>query len=581
MYACEYLFLYTHHILCHKQLTILHLVDNFCPEVLPTCSKLLKNTNSCSPFPRFFTRSEENAYDAIPFQASELYGDKSAPALASPVTWDREAVAAMSEAACKSVPADLRTIEENTVPSWLWRHQNRSTRRVTEGDLRDIFDRVTGSAAAKAWKLGLFTSEKHARAFADETRYALMQRHIAIAPDVVASWGLSWAYGIEETRQRKRIQDKQPASLTNAAIDGLIGRGKDGAAAPLWKRLFASHGKEISTVALRLSDIATDWHSTSPNPARAAIDLMALRHNDGSINIDALRQAARLLTVLFDLQGCTDVTIGFANLAPLLLALGLAYDSDAARAMTASLAALVTAECYATSAEMAGLRGASDEFSANRETIMRSLRNHRRAVYDDSSDYEKLSVRPSSLPLKNCPDLALTAEAQRRWDEALEMAKIFGLRATQVTDLTASPILALLMSSASQGLEPMHRLTVMHQDDADLYRVMLNPVVGEALARLDYPRNAVEATAQYIIGARSLRKASAINHATLRAKGLSETALEKIEAYLPCVNTIHLAVTPWIIGVDFCRTQLKIPARTLESPRFDLLKHLGFHRCRY
>jgi ribonucleoside-diphosphate reductase alpha chain len=244
--------------------------------------------------------------------------------------------------------------------------------------------------------------------------------------------------------------------------------------------------------------------------------------------------------------------------------------------MAASLAALVTAECYAASAEMAGLRGASDAFTANREAIMRSLRNHRRAIYGDRNDYEKLSVLPSALPLKNCPDLNLVAEAQRRWDEALKLAQAFGLRATQVTDLTPSPLLAMLMSSASQGLEPLQHLTGLRQDEADLYRVTLHPVVGEALARLDYPSNTAETVAQHIVGARSLRKAPAINHATLRARGLSDTALEKIEAYLPCVNTVRLAVTPWIIGVDFCVTQLKISAKTLESPRFDLLRHLGF-----
>jgi hypothetical protein len=535
-------------------------------------SKPVKKHEFLLPFPRLFTRREGDAYDSIPFQSSDFFGDESAPALASPMTWDVEAVAVIAEAACKNIPADLRAIEENTVPSWLWRHQSRSSRRIAEGDLRDIFNRATGSAAAKAWKLGLFTSEKHARAFTDEARYALMQRHIAIAPDVIVSWGLSWAYGIEEIKPPKRHASSQTSSLTNAAIDNLIGQPN----APLWKKLFTTRGKEISAVTLRLSDIAADWHSITPTPAHAVIDLMALRHNDGSVNIDALQQATRLLVILFDLQDCADVTIGFANLAPLLLALGLSYDSDAARAMAASLAALVTAECYATSAEMAALRGVSADFSANREAVMRSLRNHRRAVYGDNNDYEKLSVLPAPLSLKNCPDLGLVAEAQRRWDEALELARAFGLRATQMTDLTASPVLTLLMGSASQGLEPLQRLTTMQKDDADLYRTTLHPAVGEALARLDYPVSAAGAVAQHIIGARSLRKTPAINHATLRARGLSDTALEKIEAYLPCVDTIRLAVTPWIIGIDFCRTQLKIPARTLESPRFDLLKHLGF-----
>ncbi|MFA4993759.1 MAG: hypothetical protein WC521_00415 [Bdellovibrionales bacterium] len=530
------------------------------------------------PFARIYTRKLDDAFDSIPFQSSAFFGDEGVPALTSPMTWSPEAVSVMAEAAHSGVPADLRANEENTVPSWLWSHKNNSSRYETEADLRDIFNRAVGSATAKAWKLGLFTSEKHARAFHDEARHAFMQRHIAVLPEVIASWGLSWAYGIDEEQKHPFVDKKKEfsTSVSNAAIDALVGKTKNAAAPALWKKLFSLREKGVSTVSLRFSDIAADWHSSSENPAQAAIDLLALRHDDGRINIHALRQAARLLTILLDLHSRPDVTVGIANLSPLLMASGLAYDSDAGRAMAASLIALVTAECTATSAEMASLRGMSDDFVSNREFVMRSLRNHRRAVYGDGNDYEKLSVLPAPLPLKNCPDLSLAAEAQRRWDEALELARAFGLRTAQTTDLTPSPALAVLMESASQGLEPMAQLTSLKPDDSGAPRCVLNPVVDEAFARMNYPRAVVSAATQNIVGACSLRKAPRVNASTLKAHGLNDVALEKIESYLPCVNSIRLAVTPWIIGVDFCRSQLKIPAHDLESPRFDLLRRLGF-----
>ena len=539
-------------------------------------TKPVKKHEFLAPFPRLFTLSEGDAYDAIPFQSSNSFGDESAPALASPMTWSTEAVAVAADAACMNIPATLHPIEENTVPSWLWQHKGQGTQRAAEGDLRDIFNRVVGSAAAKAWKQGLFTSEKHARGFYDEARYALMQRHIALTPDIIAPMGIDWAYGIEDGTATQTVRATSAAALSNTTIDTFIGKTKEAASSTLWKKLFTVHGNEPVTVTLRLSDITADWHSDASSPARAAIDLMALRHIDGSVNSDALRQAARLLTILLDLHDRNDVTIGLVNLAPLLMALGLTYDSGAARAMAASLAALVTAECTATSAEMAALRGESEIFSINREAIMRSLRNHRRAVYGDDNDYEKLSVRPAPLPLKNCPDLSLVAEAQRRWNEALTLARTYGLRTTQATDLTPSPLLSVLMTCASQGLEPMQHLTVIHPTENDQYRTLLHPAVVEALSRLDYPRNTANAAAQHIMGTSSLRKAPYINHATLRGCGLSETAVEKIEAYLPCVNTIRLAITPWIVGVEFCRSKLNIPMALIQSPRFDLLEHLGF-----
>jgi hypothetical protein len=524
-------------------------------------TNIMKKLEFLQPLPRLFAPGGD-PYGEILFQPAEMIGDEAAPALTAPVEWNNEAVSVMQIAAAASVPAELRTTEENTVPSWLWRHSAKGARKANENDLRDIFDRVVGSAAAKAWQLNLFTSEKQARGFYDEARAAFMQRVIAIAPEILAGWGLDWAYGMtSETAAAPKL--RREASLSNADIENKTGA---------WKNLFAAG--EI--VHLRLSDIAQDWHSAAPTPARACIDLMALRHNDGSVNIEALRQAARLLTVLLDLQDRDDVTIGLANLAPLLMALGLSYDSDAARALAASIAALVTAECITASAEMSSLRGASDTFNEEHEAIMRGLRNHRRAAYGDGNDYEKLSVLPAPLPLKNCPDLALLAEAQRGWDVAVRSARAYGLRQTQPTDLTPSPILGILLSDTTQGLEPMPALSRMIQDDAGLYRAETHPALFEALTRMKYGRHDAAEAARYITGSHSLRKTPAINKTSLHAKGLDDAALEKIEAYIPFVNTLRLAVTPWIIGIDFCQRVLKISARKLDQASFDLLAHLGF-----
>ncbi len=537
-------------------------------------TKSMKKPEFLYPFARLTVDESEDAYASVPFLSSDSFGDEEVRALAAPSSWSGESVALMAEAACQNIPFELRTIEENTIPSWLWRRQGKGTRRARETDLRDIFNRAVGSAVAKAWKLSLFTTEKHARTFYDEARNALMQRHITLLPEIIAPWGLSWAYGIENVASPSSTSLKlKQTRISNAAIDAMIGKKKD---ATLWKKLFTTQNKKTSSITLRLQDIASDWYSFAPNPARAAIDVLAMRHNDGTINIDALRQGARVLTLLLDLHDRSDVTISLVNIAPLLLALGLAYDSDAARAMTASLVALVTAECTATSAEMSALRGASKVFIRDREAIMRGLRNHRRAVYGDTNDYERLSVLPTALSLKNCPDLALVSETQRRWDDALHAAQAFGLRTVQATDLTPAPALALLMTSASQGLEPMQSLSVLHSTESGQFQSTIHPAVGEAMTRLGYPRATTQALDHHIIGTHTLVKAPAINHKTLRAHGLSDAAIEKIEAYLPCVSSLRLAITPWIIGVDYCLHDLKISPKVLHAPNFDLLKHLGF-----
>jgi ribonucleoside-diphosphate reductase alpha chain len=113
-------------------------------------------------------------------------------------------------------------------------------------------------------------------------------------------------------------------------------------------------------------------------------------------------------------------------------------------------------------------------------------------------------------------------------------------------------------------------------DEDQTYHQALHPAVGEAISRLAYPRNVVGKLAAHIAGTHSLRRAPAINHATLAACGITPAALEKIEAYLPCVNTVRLAITPWIVGVEFCVSTLKIERVILEAAGFDLLSHLGF-----
>jgi ribonucleotide reductase alpha subunit len=240
-----------------------------------------------------------------------------------------------------------------------------------------------------------------------------------------------------------------------------------------------------------LSDIAGDWGNPTAGDFAAVVDVMAFRHNDGHINIEKLRHAVRLTTVLLDLQSddkVTDFRIGIANLAPLLLAQAVAYDSEAGRALCAAICGLVTAEAFAVSAELAALRGASASFFAERETILRVLRNHSRAVHGDKTDYEKISVLPHPLSLQHCPDLALAAAAQSRWSEVLHRVRQNGLRQTQVTSLQGVPTITAFMESVTQGVEALSALTMLRQTDDDDFQNDVLPAVPEALERLGYDR---------------------------------------------------------------------------------------------
>jgi len=76
---------------------------------------------------------------------------------------------------------------------------------------------------------------------------------------------------------------------------------------------------------------------------------------------------------------------------------GIPYDSAAGRALCGALSAIMTGVAYATSAEMAAGLGTFPGFAPNRESMLRVMRNHRRAAHGETSGYEALSTNPVPL----------------------------------------------------------------------------------------------------------------------------------------------------------------------------------------
>ncbi len=75
--------------------------------------------------------------------------------------------------------------------------------------------------------------------------------------------------------------------------------------------------------------------------------------------------------------------------------------------------------------------------------------------------------------------------------------------------------------------------------------------------------------------ARSARR-PAINHTTLKAKGFTPEAIEKVEKALPTAFDIKFAFNKWTLGADFLRDALGVDAERSRRADFDLLAHLGF-----
>jgi ribonucleoside-diphosphate reductase alpha chain len=123
------------------------------------------------------------------------------------------------------VPARLKRVEENDVPSFLWRsvpdeaalaELPKDERIVGETDARQVFDRLAGTWTYWGWKGGYFASEDDARAFMDELAYMLATQRVAPNSPQWFNTGLHWAYGIDGPGQGHFYVDPHTGKLTKS-----------------------------------------------------------------------------------------------------------------------------------------------------------------------------------------------------------------------------------------------------------------------------------------------------------------------------------------------------------------------------
>jgi ribonucleoside-diphosphate reductase alpha chain len=123
------------------------------------------------------------------------------------------------------VPARLRRIEENSVPSWLWRSAAdlealedlpESQRYGAETDARQVFARLAGTWTYWGWKGGYFRDEEDAQAFHDELCHMLAMQMAAPNSPQWFNTGLHWAYGVDGPGQGHYYVDPASGKLERA-----------------------------------------------------------------------------------------------------------------------------------------------------------------------------------------------------------------------------------------------------------------------------------------------------------------------------------------------------------------------------
>ena len=189
--------------------------------------------------------------------------------------------------------------------------------------------------------------------------------------------------------------------------------------------------------------------------------------------------------------------LGFTNLGALLMAAGVPYDSPQARALAASLTALMCGEAYATSTDLAERLGAFDGFGANADAMHGVLGRH-----SDLLD-----------SIEMCPDPAgagggmavladdLRAAARARWRHAISGCESHGVRNSQATVIAPTGTISFMMDCDTTGIEPDLGL-VKHKKlvgGGDLR--IVNSTVPVALNRLGYSLSEIADIEAHILAA--------------------------------------------------------------------------------
>ncbi len=164
---------------------------------------------------RHFTTAETSAYEGIGFRktTSEIRNPDGSivfklEGIDVPEKFSQVAADILAQKYFRraGVPTRLKTVEENSVPSWLWRHEAdtdalaelpEEQRYGSEMSATQVFDRLAGTWTYWGWKGGYFSTEDDARTYFDEIRYMLADQACAPNSPQWFNTGLHWAYGID------------------------------------------------------------------------------------------------------------------------------------------------------------------------------------------------------------------------------------------------------------------------------------------------------------------------------------------------------------------------------------------------
>jgi ribonucleoside-diphosphate reductase alpha chain len=233
----------------------------------------------------------------------------------------------------------------------------------------------------------------------------------------------------------------------------------------------------------------------------ASINLKAFM-KDGVFDVEAFTRVVRFTTIAQDLNVDNSaypteaiaknshkfrpLGMGYANLGSLVMSEGLPYDSEEARAIAASITALMTGKVYETSTEMAETVGTFKEFKKNKKSMLNVMNMHKEEL--KKIDRTKL---PKGLE-------AVLDEAEKVWDSVVERGQKYGFRNAQATVLAPTGTIGFMMDCDTKGVEPEIGLVQTKLLVGGGSLRLVNGTVAPTLEKLGYDKKQIEEITNYI-----------------------------------------------------------------------------------
>ena len=270
---------------------------------------------------------------------------------------------------------------------------------------------------------------------------------------------------------------------------------------------------------IQYDDTINDWH-TNPETGRinasnpcseymsldnsscnlASINLMKFLKSDGSFDAKTFGRAAEMIITAMDISICFadfpteaigDTTrayrqlgIGYANLGALLMASGLAYDSEGGRALAGAITSLMSGITYKRSAELAAIVGPYEGFARNSAPHARVMRKH--------------AAASTSAKSMTTLDRDVWTEANKAWDSCLTTGEKNGWRNAQISVLAPTGTIGLMMDCDTTGIEPDFSLVKFKKLVGGGSMQIVNQTVPAALRKLGYTEETIEAIVEFI-----------------------------------------------------------------------------------